>query len=89
AGAVRSLLDVSARSKNKCLGVVVSGGLTTTALVQQLGGTSLNAGLELEPLCPTARITGGDFDDLRLLCKATGTGSEETLLRMTRQILGA
>ncbi|MFI7536046.1 four-carbon acid sugar kinase family protein [Streptosporangium sp. NPDC049376] len=89
ARAVRGLLDASAHGKNKCLGVVVSGGLTTTALVQQLGGTSLSAGLELEPLCPTARITGGDFDDLRLLCKATGTGSEETLLRMTRQILGA
>ncbi|MEU8623537.1 four-carbon acid sugar kinase family protein [Streptomyces sp. NPDC048669] len=88
AQAVRALLAVSSDSDNKCLGAVVSGGLTTTALVRELGGTGLTAGLELEPLCPTARVAGGAHDGLRLLSKASGTGSEETLLRMTRQILG-
>ncbi|MFJ2226659.1 four-carbon acid sugar kinase family protein [Streptomyces halstedii] len=88
ARAVRGLLDVASQGDNRCLGAVVSGGLTTTALVRELGGTSLSAGLELEPLCPTARVAGGAFDGLRLLSKASGTGSEETLLRMTRQILG-
>lgn len=89
ARAVRSLLDASRRGPNRCLGIIVSGGLTTTALVSQLGGDGLSAGLELEPLCPSASVIGGDYAGLRLLSKATGTGSEETMLRMTRQILGA
>lgn len=89
ARAVRGLLEASNRGPNHCLGIVASGGLTTTALVGELRGDGLRADLELEPLCPSATIVGGDYDGLRLLSKATGTGSEETLLRMTRQILGA
>jgi uncharacterized protein YgbK (DUF1537 family) len=89
AAIARRILDASTSSANRCLGIVTSGGLTTAALVEHLGGSSLRAGLELEPLCPAAHVTGGAYDGLRLLSKASGTGSEETLLRMTRQILGA
>lgn len=86
--AVRRLLEVSAETRNPCQGVVTSGGLTTSAVIRALAPDSLRAGQELEPLCPVARLDGGPFDNLPVISKASGIGTEETPARLIRRLLG-
>ncbi|MDQ4212432.1 four-carbon acid sugar kinase family protein [Microbacterium sp. ASV81] len=88
AAAAQRLLQLSADGPNRCQGVVTSGGLTTTAVVRALGSDTLVPDVEIEPLCPRARIAAGPFAGLTLLSKQGGTGSPETLVMMCRQILG-
>lgn len=86
--AVRRLLEISATTRNLCQGVLTSGGLTTSAVIRALNPDHLRPGQELEPLCPVARLGGGPFDNLPVISKASGTGTEETPARLIRRLLG-
>lgn len=86
--AVRRLLDLSLAGRRSCLGVITSGGLTTSAVIRGLGADRLRAGQELEPLCPVVRLVGGSFDNLPVLSKASGVGTAETPMRLIRRLLG-
>lgn len=86
--AVRRLLDISLAGRRPCLGVITSGGLTTSAVIRGLGADELRPGQELEPLCPVVRLVGGSFDNLPVLSKASGIGTAETPVRLIRRLLG-
>lgn len=86
--AVRRLLDLGSLGLRPCLGIVTSGGLTTSEVIRGLEPDSLRPGNELEPLCPVVRIDGGPFDHLPVISKSGGVGTSETLVRLIRRILG-
>jgi uncharacterized protein YgbK (DUF1537 family) len=86
--AVRRLLDLGSLGLRPCLGIVTSGGLTTSEVIRGLEPESLRPGNELEPLCPVVRISGGPFDHLPVISKSGGVGTPETLVRLIRRILG-
>jgi uncharacterized protein YgbK (DUF1537 family) len=86
--AVRRLLDISLTGRHPCLGVITSGGLTTSAVIRGLGAQSLRPGQELEPLCPVVRLVDGSFDNLPVISKASGIGTAETPVRLIRRLIG-
>lgn len=88
ASAVRRLLDAGRRSTHRCLGVIVSGGVTTGSVIRALDPVSLRPGNELEPLSPVVRLTGGPFSRVPVISKASGVGTEETMVRLVRRIIG-
>lgn len=86
--AVRRILDVSRHGDHRCMGVITSGGLTTGRVIRSLDALELQAGQELEPLCPVVRLRGGPHGGLAVINKASGIGTDETLLRLAKRILG-
>ncbi|GAA1592551.1 hypothetical protein GCM10009804_56180 [Kribbella hippodromi] len=86
--ATRRILEVAQQGRSRCLGVITSGGLTTSAIFRRLEPVSLRAGQELEPLCPVARLVGGPFDNLPVISKASGVGNEQTPVRLIRRLVG-
>jgi len=86
--AVRRILDVSKQGSHRCMGVITSGGLTTGRVIRSLDALELRAGQELEPLCPVVRLHGGPHGGLAVINKASGIGTDETLLRLAKRILG-
>lgn len=62
-----------------CAGVVVSGGLTASALMDALGAEHLLAGEEVAPLCPRGTIAGGAWTGLPVLTKGGLVGERGTL----------
>ncbi|MDR5701398.1 four-carbon acid sugar kinase family protein [Agromyces aerolatus] len=86
--AVRRVLDLGSTGLRPCLGIVTSGGLTTSEVIRGLEPVSLRPGNELEPLCPVVRVAGGPFDHLPVISKSGGVGTPETLVRLIRRILG-
>lgn len=86
--AVRRLLELSLVGNNPCVGVITTGGLTTSAVIRALEADDLRVGQELEPLCPVVRLVGGPFDDLPVINKASGIGSVETPVRLIKRLIG-
>jgi len=86
--AVRRILDASTLGSHRCLGVITSGGLTTGRVIRNLDATELRPGQELEPLCPVVRVSGGPHGGLAVISKASGVGTDETLLRLASRVLG-
>ncbi len=87
--AVRALLDASLHARNPCLGVVVSGGYTAAEVIDRLSVETLRPGNELEPLCPVVRISGGPFDGMAVISKGSFVGSDNTLVRLVRRLIGS
>ncbi|MGI6879593.1 four-carbon acid sugar kinase family protein [Microbacterium sp. gxy059] len=86
--AVRRLLDVSLTGSHACLGVVTSGGLTTSEVIVALEADRLLPGNELEPLCPLVRLSGGPFDRLGVASKSGSVGTSEIFVRLLRRFIG-
>ena len=86
--AVRRILDITNLGFHRCLGVITSGGITTGRVIKSLEATDLRPGQELEPLCPAVRVHGGPHSGMAIISKASGVGTDETMLRLAGRILG-
>lgn len=73
------LLDDGLDHGCACAGVVVGGGQTASALMDALGASRLDAGGEVAPLCPRARLRGGPWAGLRIVTKGGLVGHADTL----------
>ena len=65
-------------------GLLLTGGETARAVCRALGCTRLWLGGEVEPGIPWSRMADGRFPGMRVVTKAGGFGSEETLVRALR-----
>ena len=65
-------------------GLLLTGGETARAVCRALGCTRLWLGGEVEPGIPWSRMADGRFPGLRVITKAGGFGSEESLVRALR-----
>lgn len=66
-------------SKHSFAGVYTSGGDITVELVKLLNSAGITIREELEPLVAYGRLTGGAFDDLRIVTKGGMVGDAKTM----------
>ncbi len=66
-------------SKHSFAGVYTSGGDITVELVKLLNSAGITIREELEPLVAYGRLTGGEFDDLRIVTKGGMVGDAKTM----------
>lgn len=62
-----------------CVGIVVGGGQTASAVMDMLGAGHLVTSGEVAPLCPLARVAEGTWAGLRVITKGGLVGDADTL----------
>jgi uncharacterized protein YgbK (DUF1537 family) len=72
----------------RILGLILAGGDTADAVCRAMGMTALQVVGEVEPGIPAAVGVGGQGDNLRLVSKAGGFGSELAMVHSIDYIQG-
>lgn len=86
AAAAGRLMCIRGIIGDRCVGVVVGGGHTASALMDQLRVSELRVEREIAPLCPLARIVDGPWSGLPIITKGGLIGDQNTLTTLVANV---
>jgi uncharacterized protein YgbK (DUF1537 family) len=89
ADAAEALLTAARGQRYSCRGIIATGGFTAQQVARKLDAELIDPQVELRPLCPMGRLTGGQWSGLPVVLKGGLVGRPTTMVELVEALVQA